>query len=209
MHKIIEHINLAISQKRGLYEKQKREISGLSKSIETFKEKADKDLIEIERRYKEINDKQNDMISQYISILGIFAAILMTAFGGIQSFTSIYKNNSFNLVDSLLIACIGFLGILLMMFLLLNSIAKLSNKNLDSGNSENKWYLRHPTFVNSFIILSTLILICVTYKMSVNPPNFSWRGALYIVPITYLLIMVRIFDNYTISQFFKDIKNKK
>ena len=53
----------------------------------------------------------------------------MTAFGGIQAFTSIYRDNKFDLIDSLLIACIGFLGILLMMFLLLNSIAKLSGKN--------------------------------------------------------------------------------
>lgn len=145
------------------------------------------------------------MVSNYISILGIFAAILMTAFGGIQAFTSIYRDNKFNLIDSLLIACIGFLGILLMMFLLLNSIAKLSGKRLDSGSSGDKWYLRHTIFVNSSIILSTVALILIAYKVSMNPPSFSWWGLVYIVPFLYLLIMTRKFNKFR----YRDLLNWK
>ncbi|WP_145453069.1 MFS transporter [Staphylococcus hominis] len=175
-YKIIEHIKLAISQKEGLYIKQKKEITKLTKSIESTRE------------------SYNNMVSNYISILGIFAAILMTAFGGIQAFTSIYRDNKFDLIDSLLIACIGFLGILLMMFLLLNSIAKLSGKRLDSGSSGDKWYLRHTIFVNSSIILSTVALILIAYKVSINPPTFSWWLLLYFIPLIYLVAMLIIFN---------------
>ena len=52
-YKIIEHIKLAISQKEGLYIKQK-EITKLTKSIESTRE------------------SYNNMVSNYISILGIF-----------------------------------------------------------------------------------------------------------------------------------------
>ncbi|HDU0724813.1 TPA: hypothetical protein REO55_002105, partial [Staphylococcus pseudintermedius] len=72
--KIIEHIKLAISQKEGLYVKQKIEINELTKTISETKEVYD------------------NMVSNYISILGIFAAILMTAFGGIQVFTGLFNN---------------------------------------------------------------------------------------------------------------------
>ena len=186
-YKIIEHIKLAISQKEGLYIKQKKEITKLTESIESTRE------------------SYNNMVSNYISILGIFAAILMTAFGGIQAFTSIYRDNKFDLIDSLLIACIGFLGILLMMFLLLNSIAKLSGKKLDSGSSGDKWYLRHTIFVNSSIILSTVALILIAYKVSMNPPSFSWWGLVYIVPFLYLLIMAKKFNKFR----YRDLLNWK
>ncbi|MEB6208198.1 MFS transporter [Staphylococcus pasteuri] len=180
-YKIIEHIKLAISQKEGLYLKQKKEITELTKSIDSTK------------------DAYDNIVSNYISILGIFAAILMTAFGGIQAFTSIYRNNKFNLIDSLLIACIGFLGILLMMFLLLNSIAKLSGKKLDSGNINEKWFKRHPTFVNGSIILSTIALILIAYKISKNPPTFNWWSLVYLVPIFYLITMLIIFNRKSIN----------
>ncbi|HEC2181960.1 TPA: hypothetical protein R1940_000510 [Staphylococcus delphini] len=202
IHKLIEHINLAISQKRGLYEKQKKEIDSLSLQLNTIKIKAEESL----SRYNEINQKQNEIVSQYISILGIFAAILMTTFGGIQAFTSIYKDNSFNLVDSLLIACIGFLGILLMLFLLLNSIAKLSGKNIYSNQAGSKWYYRHPMFINSFIILTTLIITLVSYKVTINPPTISLWNSVYFIPILYLIFMLKAFNRFSLLGFIKDIK---
>ncbi|MGW7975332.1 hypothetical protein ACWEXZ_01765 [Staphylococcus xylosus] len=55
----------------------------------------------------------------------------MTVFGGIQAFSSIYKDKSLTLEDSLMIACIDFMGNLLLIFILLNGIAKLTGKNID------------------------------------------------------------------------------
>ena len=81
-----------------------------------------------------------------------------------------------------------------MMFLLLNSIAKLSGKKLDSGSSGDKWYLRHTIFVNSSIILSTVALILIAYKVSINPPTFSWWLLLYFIPLIYLVAMLIIFN---------------
>lgn len=170
-YKIFEHLKLAISQKEGLYEKQTTEINNLTNSIEKTKE------------------KYENMTSNYISILGIFAAILMTAFGGIQSFTSIYQNNSYPLDDSLLIACIGFMGIILLIFLLMNSIAKLTGNNLDSKTNSDKWYLRHPTLINSFILLSTMILVILVWKVIENPKAVNQFYWLFAFPILYYIVM--------------------
>lgn len=199
--KIRQHLLLAEQQKNSLYHEQQDEIRNINSSIV----ETNKSMEESQKKLKKTKKIYDNMLSQYISILGIFAAILMTAFGGIQAFTAIYSNNSFSLVDSLLIACVGFLGILLMLFLLLNSIAKLSGKSLDSNKSENEWYRRHPTIINSFIILSSLSILLISYKISINPPTISWWGWVYVVPIIYLLFMLRAFNNFTYISFFKNI----
>lgn len=175
-YKIFEHLKLAISQKEGLYEKQTTEINTLTNSIENTTE------------------KYENMTSNYISILGIFAAILMTAFGGIQSFTSIYQNNSYPLDDSLLIACIGFMGIILLIFLLMNSIAKLTGNKLDSKTNSNKWYLRHPTLINSFILLSTIILVILMWKVINNPEEVTQSYFLFLLPLVYCTAMTIWFN---------------
>jgi uncharacterized membrane protein SirB2 len=174
-YKIIEHLKLAISQKEGLYVKQKLEINKLTKTIEATKEVYD------------------SMVSNYISILGIFAAILMTAFGGIQVFTGLFNNNKFDLIDSILLSSFGFMGVILLIFMLINSIAKLTGKNLSSSRQTDRWYLRHPTLINSFIILSTIILIVLTWK-TINNDQINVLYFWFFVPIVYLIIMFYLFN---------------
>lgn len=181
-YKVIEHLKLAISQKEGLYNKQKKDLVDLSVSLEKAREDYD------------------NMISNFISILGIFAAILMTAFGGIQAFSAIYKDNSFSLEDSLIIACIGFMGVLLLIFMLLNSIAKLTGKSIDSKEGSLRWYLRHPTLINSFILLSSIICVIITMKIVDNPPKLNKNYWLWIIPIVYPLLMFFVFNRNSNSK---------
>lgn len=184
--KIRLHLLLAEQQKQSLYTKQDEKIKALDEESKKLK-KTIKDIENVADNVKEISEntekKYNDIISQYISILGIFAAILMTAFGGIQAFSSIYKDNSFPLKDSLLIACIGFMGILLLIFILLNGIAKLTDKNIDS--SEGKWFNRHPTLINSFILLSTIIVFILVSKIVGIPSILTDNNWLWLLVILY------------------------
>ncbi|WP_100008542.1 hypothetical protein [Staphylococcus pseudintermedius] len=174
--KIIEHIKLAISQKEGLYVKQKIEINELTKTISETKEVYD------------------NMVSNYISILGIFAAILMTAFGGIQVFTGLFNNNKFNLIDSIFLSSFGFMGVILLIFMLVNSIAKLTGKNLSSSHADDRWYFRHPTLINSFIILSSIIFFLTFWKVikNINQLNLSYFWLL--IPLFYTIVMFIIFN---------------
>ncbi|WP_422404376.1 hypothetical protein [Mammaliicoccus sp. JADD-157] len=189
-YKIIEHLKLAISQKEGLYEKQKFEITKLEKRLSEVSGEIDKSS----KKLKKVKRTYDNITTQYISILGIFAAILMTAFGGIQTFTAIFQNKKFSLEDSLLIACVGFMGVILLLFMLMNGIAKLTGKTLNSGHKSEKWYFRHPTLINSFILLSTFILIILTWKLIKNPELFSPSYFWFIIPIGYSLIMFVIFN---------------
>lgn len=65
------------------------------------------------------------MITNFITILGIFAAILMGAFGSIQAFSSLFDNAVFlDLGKLLIISSVGASSVVLILFFLLNGIAE-------------------------------------------------------------------------------------
>ncbi|UTH16171.1 hypothetical protein [Macrococcus epidermidis] len=174
VYKLIEHIKLAISQKNGLFVKQSKKIHDINSELQ------------------KAQVSYESMITNFISILGIFAGILMAAFGSIQGFTAIYKS-TFSLVDSIILACVGFIGVQLLLFLLMNSIAKLTDRSLDSTKYMS-WYLRHRTIANSFILMSTIVGVCICFKVTMNPPVYNKIGWIYLLPIIYMGIMIIIFN---------------
>lgn len=204
--KIRQHLLLAEQQKQSLYLKQQDKLEDLNKNIESLKndlEKSKSELKESKNKLEENKSLYDNMLSQYISILGIFAAILMTAFGGIQVFNSLFKNNKFNLENTILLSCFGFLGVLLLIFMLLNSIAKMTNKKIDSNTDFNKWYLRHRTLANSFVILTTIISIIVVKKIiAIDNFNFKWSYLLYLLPLLYAIKCFRHFNGYKPKWYF-------
>lgn len=211
--KIRQHLLLAEQQKQSLYLEQQDKLEDLNKNIVSLKNELEKtkneleeskdDLEESKNKLKENKSLYDNMLSQYISILGIFAAILMTAFGGIQVFNSLFKNNKFNLDNTILLSCFGFLGVLLLIFMLLNSIAKMTNKKIDSNTDFNKWYLRHRTLANSFVILTTIISIIVVKKI-IAIDNFKFKGSylLYLLPFLYAIKCFRYFNGYKSKWYF-------
>lgn len=204
--KIRQHLLLAEQQKQSLYLKQQDKLEDLNKNIESLKndlEKSKSELKESKNKLEENKSLYDNMLLQYISILGIFAAILMTAFGGIQVFNSLFKNNKFNLENTILLSCFGFLGVLLLIFMLLNSIAKMTNKKIDSNTDFNKWYLRHRTLANSFVILTTIISIIVVKKIiAIDNFNFKWSYLLYLLPLLYAIKCFRHFNGYKPKWYF-------
>src|SRR5699024_1927867 len=76
IYKLIQHAELAISQKQNLYQSLKDDVDNLTGNVYSASE------------------KYNNMMSNFISILGIFAAIMMATFGAIQGFTAIFSNEN-------------------------------------------------------------------------------------------------------------------
>lgn len=163
------------------------------KKVDELKEKIDKETINYESKFKdlkEVYDKQkNDLEglnNQIISVIGIFSAIVITFFGGINFIESIMYSigqvSKYRMVFSILIAGLVMFNTI---FMLLNFIAKLTEKNIRSScshyidnnkcdlNCENKKNikcikLKHPTifWVNMMFIIgiaSVTILYYVDY----------------------------------------------
>src|SRR5699024_10830261 len=95
VYKIIQDTELAISQKQSLYEDLKDEIYTLDSIVHNATQQYD------------------NMMSNFISILGIFAAIMMATFGAIQGFTAIFSNeNNYSLTTIILISCFGLFALI-------------------------------------------------------------------------------------------------
>nr|BDD44107.1 hypothetical protein 8 [Bacillaceae bacterium] len=144
--KIKEHIILSV--------KQKSQISNsLSKKYRDFYEKFNEvqnKLGDVERKImkahtnhekmqEDYDKKYNNLTTQFITILGIFSAILMGAFGSLQGFTSMYENaNDLPIGKLLTMSSIGGSSVVLILFFLFHGISKLTGHKLSSCNCHLK-----------------------------------------------------------------------
>lgn len=154
-YKIIQHIELAIAQKESLFEQQ------------TFT------INELQRNISETSQKYKNMISNFIYILGIFAAIMMATFGSIQGFTSLFTNeNHYSLTEIFLISSLGLFALLSIIFLLFYSISKLTDRDLaDFPYYREKFTIRYPIYSHSIIISGLVFLFSLTHHVVINKPN--------------------------------------
>ncbi|MFC4558383.1 hypothetical protein ACFO3D_09180 [Virgibacillus kekensis] len=198
--KIVEHLELAQQQKEALFAKQEEKIHYIeemqkvlldkSKKVEEL-QKTTEDLQEANKKLQEENAK---MTTNYITILGIFAAILMGAFGSIQGFTSIYENAyRLELFEVLIISSIGASSVILILFFLLNGVAKLTGKSLSSSKRESATLTeRHPTLIIVHMMLVLLCLIAVALKLSNVNLNFAWEGLWWLLPIFWFIYILNV-----------------
>ncbi|MCG2402410.1 hypothetical protein K4Q10_06090 [Staphylococcus epidermidis] len=140
VYKIIDHLNLAIEQKTGLYDKQKVEIKEMSSKIEQLNKdinNENKKMKEIQDTYINIEDSRGKIYTEFVAILGIFASIIFGVFGGFQEIQLIGKNlNSTPIPKLLIFSSLVMLGVTLIIFLCFNAVSKLTKLPLKSCNCE-------------------------------------------------------------------------
>lgn len=158
------------------------------KKVDQLKEKIDNETVTYENKFKELRNvysKQKEDIdglnSQIISVIGIFSAIVITFFGGINFIesvlNSINKVSKYRLVFAILIT--GFV-MFNTIFMLLNFISKLTGKNIrsscDNYIGENKCA---PDCKNRKNIK------CIKSKH----PTIYWVNAIFMVGIIGITLM--------------------
>lgn len=183
--KIMRHIDLALVQKNSFANIKLKEMDALKENYR-----------ELDERYKALKDEADsqykNMLTQYISILGIFAAILMGSFGAIQGFSNIFANaDKIPLGNLLIISSIGASSVLLILFFLLNGIAKLTDRSLSSTKESNSTLLKkHPTLILSHGILISITLIGAALILSNTKLNLAVEGLWWIVPSVWIMYFI-------------------
>lgn len=164
VYKLIDHIELAIEQKIGLYEKQKDQIKSINEQIKNEKTSIDKITKETEK-LKGLEKNIGKIYTEFVAILGIFASIIFGVFGGFQEIQLIGKNLNTTPIPKLLIfSSLVMLGVTLIIFLCFNAISKLTNMpmrscNCKAGECNCSFRKRHPTiFYSSCIYLYVLLV---------------------------------------------------
>src|SRR5690625_1787691 len=179
IYKVIQHTELAVSQKQSLYENLKNEIDYLDNTV------------------NHATSKYDNMMSNFISILGIFAAIMMATFGAIQGFSAIYSNeNGYNFTTIILISCFGLFALISVLYILLYSISKLVNKELSNDfYYQTNVFIKYPIYSHTILIISIIFLLALTHLFKSNPPNYFPNHLIdnvwgYTILVSILIVLI-------------------
>lgn len=214
--KLLEHLDLAYQQKTFLFLKQEATIGQISSDIQVLekvssevtkvkeevtevKEEVTEAKEEVKATKKEFNKIEkaiNQITSNLISILGIFAAILIGAFGAIQAFSSLFSNAHLLSFGKLIVlSAIGAASVILILFFLLNGIAKLTERKLWSANEGSPLVKKYPILFLAYSGIVFTALIGAALELSNIEINFALQGFWWLLPIIWGIGCYRYFKS--------------
>lgn len=152
INKLYDHINLEIARLNYFKITESRTNNEL-KNVSSTLSKVECNISKME----DTIEKADDMQKQYITILGIFASIVVAFTGGIAFSTSVLENISNSSIFRILFVVIVLAGVLInVVFILTHFIAELSNKS--------KTPIKYPKYMmvlNTIVVLMlVLIVVC-------------------------------------------------
>ncbi|MDD4564241.1 MAG: hypothetical protein PHE79_01950 [Eubacteriales bacterium] len=145
INKLYDHINLDIARLNYFKTIESRSQSDLNKVNETL-EQVGKSVSLMQDNV----EKADDMQKQYVTILGIFAAIVLTFTGGIAFSTSVLENIGNASVYKIVLIAVG------VAFVLINIIYILTRFILEINKKENE-VIKYP----KFMLILNLVCVCV------------------------------------------------
>ncbi|MFB5516899.1 hypothetical protein [Enterococcus gallinarum] len=152
----------------------------------------------------EFRDIRKNVYTDFISILGIFSALLFGLFVGFDTFKSVIEGiaSDAKLTRVVIMGSLMLIGVISLTFLLLNGIAMLTGKSFKSccadKHCEHNLYQKYPVF--SVGMLSLLGIISISTIVMISNVN----GRLYNFPVwiffIFLIIAVALlFASYAIG----------
>ena len=166
--------------------------ASLKKSNETSKK------LDVASKKLDVAQKKLDnSTSEFISMLGIFSALIFGVFGGFEAFKTIFTNIDKASVDMVIIdSSILLLGLIILIFLLIQSISILSGKNFLACGCKNisecnhKFYERYPLFSFSIGLFLVILLLGLLCKENIKLPlNLKLETVLSYLGLIILIIM--------------------
>lgn len=121
-----------------------------------------KNLENVQKLSTEVKNSQNDMQKDYISILGIFASIVLAFTGGLAFSSSVLQNiGNASAYRIILISLIIAFVLFNIIWLMIDFIREICNKDISQMKCGRKWIWL--VTVNTIIVLS-FIFTCWAYK---------------------------------------------
>lgn len=173
--KLYDHINLDIARINYIKTMQSNsedEMENISQQLTLLNQQMREEVDKAE----DVSKKVNNAYSEFVSILGIFSAIVLVFFGGTSVFanviaamdkSSIYKSMSICVITGIMVADIIFIFMCLLAKLLGRSIATEISSWEDYGNSVRRFRKRYPMiFYFNLFGVSLLGIIHFIYLIS-------------------------------------------
>ena len=214
-HKIRENIELAIIQYKQFFKElteannELKEVNSEYKKANDELKKANDELKKVNKEYKQASGKLkkasanlNNSSSNFISMLGVFSALIFGVFGGFDAFKSIFSNiNKASVTMIIINSSILMIGLIILIFLLIQSISILSGKTFlacgckNTSKCSHDFYERYPLFsfsISLFLFILVLGLVYgVVYRAGVKTPyNFDLKQLLFYIGIVFLGVVI-------------------
>ena len=189
------------------YEGESDKLNAASKKLDVAQKKLDvaqkkldvaqKKLGVAQKKLGVAQKKLDNSTSEFISMLGIFSALIFGVFGGFEAFKTIFTNIDKASVDMVIIdSSILLLGLIILIFLLIQSISILSGKNFLACGCKNisecnhKFYERYPLFSFSIGLFLFTLLLGLLCKENIRLPlNLKLETVLSYLGLIILIIM--------------------
>lgn len=154
--KSVEHMKLANKQMDNLYKKQQDKLNQQQEKINVL----EKNISKTKKRYKKLNKMKGSLYGDFIAILGIFAAVIFTLFGGLLTVSRVVAQMANGDRIYRIMISVSLLGIVLigLLFFLLKAVATMSDKSI-SINDSKKLYDRYPFFMWSLTIMMGVFVL--------------------------------------------------
>ncbi len=132
--------------------------NNVRESEDSLKELSNQTIEDLKQLSRKVQDRQEDMQKEYITILGIFAAIVLAFTGGIVFSSSVLENiDKSSIYRITLIAFIIGLVFFDLIWLLIDFIRDINGKVI-----RKKWIL---IFVN-LILIGGIVGVCLSFKFA-------------------------------------------
>ncbi len=146
LEKLYDHMNLECIRLQDFDEKMSR-VKDVSIKLED----------ELNKNYKKLSEELNKQQTQYITILGIFASIVLTFVGGLAFSTSVLssigKANAYRLVFVMAFIALFFGNIL---YLLFSFLSKISLSEEKKDKQEN--FFKKPIFWFNLMVIILFVI---------------------------------------------------
>ena len=174
LSKLSDHLNLEIARYNhySVSEQRTRDLIARSKDTEDTLSDAKAELEELSERssnakakLEELSERASNMQTEYTTILGIFAAIILAFTGSITFSSSVLNNIDKSSVYRLIIITliIGFV-FFNTVCVLIDFIIKINEKKISSGNEKSFWSKNWKVIAFDLIVILGIILTCCAYK---------------------------------------------
>jgi len=190
--KIYEHLELAQQQLDSLFSTHEQKISEIEDAISEVKNLQQQNQA-LASRLENLESDMKASTSSYISILGIFAAILLGAFGAMQGFTSLFNNIHKTTIGNLvIISGLSGLVVVSILYILIFSLAKLTGRNLKSDNGATRMVFQYPLISITFLTLLIILTSGMAIELSSNRPVNEDSSVFWIMPIILSVILIYV-----------------
>lgn len=199
--KIKENIELAIIQYKHFFAELTNTYNEL-KQVNKGYEQTNDEFKKVTKDFKQASTKLDNSSSNFISMLGVFSALIFGVFGGFDAFKSIFSNiNKASITMVIINSSILMIGLIILIFLLIQSISILSGKTFlacgckNTSECSHEFYERYPLFsfsISLFLFILVLGLVYeIVYRAGVKTPyNFDLKQILFYIGVVFLIVVI-------------------